>query len=178
MKDNIKIENKGNAERDINIAGRDIHHNYPSKKERLQLPLRGASNFFLDVAKDYWKFIEQGKKQFSFGVLVPSIISLLLIGNYSFTKLFSQMINLTLFSIGLIVAVILFSLVTIRFTTNCNQCKESFAMKEIKRELIKEKRVGDKLIRNMEVTRGCRYCHKKEKPYLDIDEEEISENGR
>lgn len=157
-----KIENLDKLNEFIEKAKRE-------NKPALKIPTEGPSKSALIIARKYWEISTKSSKFFIFLFVLPLIISIVLIQDYWYTKVIN---NLTISVVFVTIPVCQLFVVSMRYTSSCPKCKEGFAIFEVDRELIDQRRVGKKRIENHRVIDGCRFCDFK-KQWLEIKEVDL-----
>ena len=162
---------KGEKLENLDKLNQYIERAIKENKPALKIPTEGPSESALSIAKKYWEISTKNHTMFILLFVLPLIVSILLVQDYWFTKVMN---NIVISSIPLVIPVYQLSVVSMRYTSSCPKCKNGFAISEVDRELIDQKRVGKRKIENHRVIDGCMFCDYK-KQWLEIKEIE-SEN--
>jgi len=104
--------------------------------------------------------------------ILPLICALIFAQDYWLTKIIN---NIVISVIAGVILIVFMYVILLKFNASCPNCKKGFAIHEIDRELIIEKRLGKKRIENIKVTYECRFC-KYQIPLLEINEEELEQD--
>ena len=142
-------------------------HKTTKKEEPLSLGPDSQKNGLIKLAKFVYDLLgPENYPKFFIGLI--GLSSIALVGSF-FMNLVDRIYPLI---IGLIV--LLFSAVMYHVPdkSTCPKCKKKFALFEENRELIKEKKLGNRIIENQRVFQQCKYCGHNEE-YIDIIEKPV-----